>query len=271
MMRRLSSWQKALNSRSLWRLLVGLVPVFLLACSVETEVREDSFVVGGSPQLVVRSENGSISVETGGTGVIQVTTTIKNPPNVEYRAVQTGNTVEVTSDVKGGINFFRRGGGAEISVVVPESIDLDLETSNGAIVVEGVEVTALASLESSNGRVTLNDVTGDVKIKTSNGRINIQGFTGQVEAQTANGSIDFTGTLRGGSENELRTSNGSIDVILVVTPGVELDASTNNGKVKSDLPITISGETSDDRLVGSIGTGGRHLLIRTSNGSITIR
>ncbi len=60
-------------------------------------------------------------------------------------------------------------------------------------------------------------------------------------------------------------------MILVETPGVELDASTNNGKVKSDLPITISGETSDDRLVGSIGTGGRHLLIRTSNGSITIR
>ncbi len=270
-MRRLSAWQKALTPRSVWRLLVGLVPLFLLACSVETEVREDSFVVGGSPQLVLRSENGSISVETGGTGVIQVTTTIKNPANVEYRAVQRGNTVELTADVKGGINIFRRGGGADVRVVVPESVDLDLETSNGAIEVEGVEVTALASLESSNGRVILNDVTGDVKVRTSNGRINIHDFTGQIEAQTDNGSIDFTGTLRGGSENELRTSNGSIDVMLVETPGVEVDASTNNGKVKSDLPITISGETSEDHLVGSIGTGGRHLLLRASNGSITIR
>lgn len=261
----------SLNPRSVWRLLVGLVPVFLLACSVETEVREDSFVVGGSPQLVVRSENGSIAVETGGTDVIQVTTTIKNPPNVEYRAVQNGNTVEVTIDVKGGINFFRRGGGADVRVVVPESIDLNLETSNGTIEVEGVKVTAPASLESSNGRVTLNDVVGDVKIKTSNGRINIQNFTGQVEAQTDNGSIDFTGTLRGGSENELRTSNGSVDVMLVETSGVELDASTSNGKVKSQLPITISGETRDNQLVGSIGSGGRHLLIRTSNGSITVR
>jgi len=270
-MQRFSSWQKVLNPRPVWRLLVGLIPLFLLACSVETEVREDSFVVEGSPQLVVRSENGSISVETGGTGAIQVTTKIKNPPNMEYRAVQTGNTVEVTTDVKGGINFFRRGGGADVRVVVPESIDLDLETSNGAIEVEGVEVTALASLESSNGRITLKDVTGDVKIKTSNGRINIQDFTGQVEAQTANGSIDFAGTLRNDSENALRTSNGSIDVMLVETPGVEVDASTNNGKVKNDLPITISGETSEDHLVGSIGTGGRHLLLRTSNGSITIR
>ena len=134
-----------------------------------------------------------------------------------------------------------------------------------------MEVTALASLKSSNGQVTLNDVAGDVKVRTSNGRINIHDFTGQIEAQTDNGSIDFNGTLRGGSENELRTSNGSVDVMLVETPGVELDASTSNGKVKSDLPITISGETRDNQLVGSIGSGGRQLLIHTSNGSITIR
>ncbi len=164
------SWQKALIPRSVWLLLVGLVLVSLLACFIETEVREDSFVVGGSPQLMVRSENGSISVETGGTGVIQVTTTIKNPANVEYRAVQNGNTVEVAADVKGEINLFRGGGGADVRVVVPENIDLNLETSNGAIEVEGVQVTALASLESSNGRVTLKDFSGDVKIRTSNGR-----------------------------------------------------------------------------------------------------
>ncbi len=250
---------------------MGLVASLLLACSGGTEVREDSFVVSGSPQLVVRSENGSISVRTAGTSIIQVTTTIKNPSRVEYQAVQKGNTVEVTADVKGGFNFFRRGGGAEVVVVVPESVDLDLETSNGRIEVEGVEVTTLASLRTSNGRVTLTDVAGDVKVKTSNGRINILDFIGQVDARTSNGSIDFSGTLWSDSENELRTSNGSIDVTLVDTPGVEVDASTSNGKVRSQLPITISGETRGNRLVGTIGTGGSSLEIHTSNGSIAIR
>ncbi len=270
-MQRFSSGQKTRTPRPVWWLLVGLVPLLLLACSVETEVREDSFVVSGSPQLVVRSENGSISVKTDGTGVIKVTTTIENSGRVDYQAVQKGNTVEVTADVKGGFNFFRRGGGAEVVVVVPESIDLDLDTSNGKIEVEGVEVTTLASLETSNGRVTLTGVSGDVKVKTSNGRIDIQDFVGQVEARTSNGSIDFSGTLRSDSENELRTSNGSIDVTLVDTAGVEVDASTSNGKVRSELPITISGETREDRLVGTIGTGGSRLEIHTSNGSITIR
>ena len=238
---------------------------------VPTEVREDSFVVSGSPKLVVRSENGSISVETGGTGVIQVTTTITNPSRVEYQAVQKGNTVEVTADGKGGFNLFRRGGGAEVVIVVPKSTDLDLETSNGNIEVEGVEVTALASLKSSNGRVTLTDVGGDLMVKTSNGSINIHDFNGQMDGRTSNGRIDFTGTLRSNSENRLRTSNGSINVTLVNTPGVEVDASTSNGKVKSQLPITISGDIRNNRLVGTIGTGGSRLEIHTSNGSITIR
>lgn len=250
---------------------MGLVPLLLLACSVETEVREDSFVVSGSPRLVVRSENGSISVEASVSGVIQVATAIKNPTRMEYQAMQRGNTVEVTADVKGGLNLFRRGGGAEIVVVVPENIDLDLQTSNGRIEVEGVKVTSLASLQTSNGRVTLIAVAGDVKVKTSNGKIDIQGFIGQLDARTSNGSIDFTGTLRSDSENELRTSNGSIEVTLVDTPGVELDAATSNGNVRSELPITISGGTRDDRLAGTIGAGGSRLGIHTSNGSITIR
>ncbi len=59
--------------------------------------------------------------------------------------------------------------------------------------------------------------------------------------------------------------------MLVDTPGVELDAATSNGNVRSELPITISGETRDDRLVGTIGTGGSRLEIHTSNGSIAIR
>jgi len=241
-MRRINSWQKTRVPRSLWWLLVALVPFLLLACSAKTEVREDSFAVSGSPKLVVRSENGSISVETAGTGVIQVTATITNPSRVEYRAVQKGNTIEVTADEKGGFNLFRRSGGAEVVLVVPKSIDLDLETSNGKIEVEGVEVTALASLKSSNGRVILTGVGGDLMVKTSNGSIEIHDFNGQMDARTSNGSIDFTGTLRSDSENELRTSNGSINVTLIDTPGVEVDASTSNGKVKSQLPITISCE-----------------------------
>ena len=152
-----------------------------------------------------------------------------------------------------------------------KNIDLDLQTSNGRIEVEGVKVTSLASLETSNGRVTLIAVAGDVKVKTSNGKIDIQGFIGQLDARTSNGSIDFTGTLRSDSENELRTSNGSIEVTLVDTPGVELDAATSNGNVRSELPITISGGTRDDRLAGTIGAGGSRLGIHTSNGSITIR
>ncbi len=257
-------------------LLIGTGVLLLLgtaACTFgdqEIEVRENSFPVSESPRLVIRNHNGDVTVKSSiDLRTVEVIATLSNPDRVDYRVAQSGITVEVTVKVKNGFRFFGKSGGANIEVAVPENIDLDLNTDNGRITAENI--SGPVSTETSNGRIALDGITGYVRAITSNGRVEISRFRGQIEAQTSNGAIEFEGSLSSGSENRLRTPNGSVNVTLVDTSGMELDAATNNGTVSSALAITTTGTVSEKHLIGTIGMGERTLEIRTSNGSVNIQ
>jgi hypothetical protein len=47
-------------------------------------------------------------------------------------------------------------------------------------------------------------------------------------------------------------------------------ARTSFGRIKSDLPVSVSGITSNDELNGTIGGGGCELRLTNSNGAIEI-
>jgi hypothetical protein len=69
----------------------------------------------------------------------------------------------------------------------------------------------------------------------------------------------------------MKTSNGSVEVVLRGTPSLKLDGSTSNGSVTSDYPILTTSVGDQHHLVGIIGDGESTLMVRTSNGSVTIR
>jgi hypothetical protein len=247
-----------------------------------TETRDDSFSVGASPVLVVTSGNGSIDVETGPAGTIRVQATLRNAPRVQYEASEEGDTVTVEADVDSGA----RNAGADIIVTAPAETEVELETSNGRIELQGLE--ASGTLRTSNGRVVIEDVKGDFDVRTSNGPIEVTSMEGEGTLKTSNGSvtldkvkgafdvdnsngnISFSGEMTPGGNNRLETSNGTVTVELQGTPSVNLDASTSRGEVTSELPIEAS-TTEEEHLVGVIGNGEAGLVIRASNGSVTIK
>ncbi len=246
-----------------------------------TETRDDSFSVGASPVLVVTSENGSIDVETGDAGTIRVQATLRNAPRVQYEVSEEGDTVTVEADVDSGA----RNAGADIIVTAPAETEVELETSNGRIEIQGLE--ASGTLRTSNGRVVMEELEGDFDVRTSNGPIEVTSMEGEgtlatsngpvtlaevkgaFDVDTSNGNISFSGEMTAGGDNRLETSNGSVTVELEGTPSVNVDATTNRGKVTSELPIDASTKNAK-RLVGTIGGGEAELHIRASNGSVTI-
>ena len=246
-----------------------------------TETRDDSFSVGESPALVVTSENGSIDVETGPAGTISVLATLRNAPRVQYEAIEQGDTVTVEAEVDSGA----RNAGADIVVSVPAETEVELKTSNGRIEIQGLE--APGTLRTSNGRVVMKQLEGDFDARTSNGPIEVTSMEGEAtlatsngpvtldkvkgafDVDTSNGNISFSGEMTAGGDNRLKTSNGSVTVGLEGTPSVKLDASTSRGEVTNELPIDAS-KTKKQELVGTIGEGEAELVIRASNGSVTI-
>jgi hypothetical protein len=247
-----------MNDRTSYMRLLGALTVLLLfvatvACiptfASETETRDDTFSLGAAPKIVVSNDNGQIDVVTGNEGAVNVRATIRRPDDVEYGVVQEGDTIRVEAWVSSGWGF-GTDAGAEITVTLPAETNLDLRTSNGGIEVVGIHNSG--------------------KLRTSNGGISLENVKGEFEVSTSNGDIDFKGEMTAGGMNRLTTSNGSMEVTLLGEPSVRLDATTSNGEIICKLPIMAT-ERRVKRLVGVVGGGDADLLIKTSNGSVTVQ
>ncbi|MBV8639209.1 MAG: DUF4097 family beta strand repeat protein [Candidatus Eremiobacteraeota bacterium] len=120
-----------------------------------------------------------------------------------------------------------------------------------------VPATRPLTVDVSNGRVSITNVTAPLVATTSNGRIRIDGAGPILEARTANGEIDAAiGTLAGGPPSvKLRSSNGRIALHVPSAFRTRVDASTSNGHIDNPL---------------SDGGGPGSASARTSNGSIEI-
>lgn len=234
-----------------------------------TESREDGFDVGEVVKIVVDVGNGSITVNEGTDGMVKVQATLRQPEELKYEVVQVGDTIRVeSSTTESGVFNLSRNAGTDIDITAPSYARVELETSNGAIEINGMQRSGSAL--SSNGRIVLTNVDGDFDVTSSNGAVDITKARRTFDVKTGNGKIKFDGEILDG-RNSLVTSNGGINVKLQGTPNVKVDASSSHGSVNSDIPITVASSMRDNHLVGVIGNGNAELLIEASNGSVMIQ
>jgi DUF4097 and DUF4098 domain-containing protein YvlB len=122
-----------------------------------------------------------------------------------------------------------------------------------------------------NGEISARSLASNVESRTVNGSINIS-TTGYAQAKTVNGQIAATlGNANWPGSLEFKTVNGEISVNLPPSLSAELKADTFNGGITSDFPFALSRTVSTKHLDGTIGSGGRELIIKTLNGSINVR
>jgi hypothetical protein len=137
------------------------------------------------------------------------------------------------------------------TVRVPAGVRFIGRTVNGDVEAESLAAT-----------VSANTVNGSVTISTSS----------YGEASTVNGSVratlgrgDWTETLT------FKTVNGSVTLALPGDTSADVHVATVNGDISTDFPLTVRGRFSPRRLDGTIGAGGRALVVETVNGSVTLQ
>lgn len=135
-------------------------------------------------------------------------------------------------------------------------LDLDAETDNGQILVDGFEMAT-------------------VDVETSNGGISLRGAVATLDAQTSNGEIELDLVPRGGAF-DLATSNGRIELELPDERvyGYAIAAETTNGRIEIDLPDgEVEGEE-DEKTFRTRGFASRDvrtsITAETTNGAIRI-
>ena len=276
--------------------LVGVVAMTAMAgCSAlgprVHEQRTMTVAHAAGTSLSIVTANGSVLAERQHRSDVLVEVDLFGPDaerlsfaNVHAERVGDGS-LRVWVDWPGGKR--ENNEGANIDVLLPDAVGVDIRTSNGTVTLLGL--AGLAKINTSNGNIIVRDHSGAVHADTSNGDLRLEGVDGDIVAGSSNGSITITDAF---GVVEADTSNGNAYVSTAHGNPGPVRISTSNGRVQLELGDGFAGilrvKTSNGKIAASgfdnarlidsgkntlkiqIGTDETVSAIRTSNGSVRI-
>ncbi|MFC1716838.1 DUF4097 domain-containing protein [Candidatus Poribacteria bacterium] len=268
-------------------LVIALLPLFLYACAETNywgnDLRvEDSetktFSASNIQRVEINTKNGAIETRAWNDDSIHITfekwatgddveEAEDNLDDIEILVDRNSSSgvldIDVRRSILPGVNH-----GCNVFVNLPTSIALDLETTNGAIVVLNSENDLECS--TSNGVITIQDTKGDAELRTSNGIITVDNHHGNLNARTSNGVISADVVLPRQGDCILKTSNGPITLSVPDSSSAMVEASTSNGKIEiHDLSVSVI-KMEKAEFKGKMGSGRGNIDLQTSNGRILI-
>jgi Putative adhesin len=238
------------------------------------ESRHEEFRWNGSIApgrgIEIKGVNGAVRAEAASGSEVEVTASKSgrrsDPHKVEIQVVEHADGVTICavypSDNPSEPNECRPGQGGRMNTRNNDvKVDFTLRVPSGVRFIG----------RTVNGEVKAVSLGSDAAAYTVNGSIQIS-TGGQAQAQTVNGSV--TASLGSTSWEEplkFETVNGSITVEIPAGANTQFQAETVNGHVSTDFPLTVQGRINPKHIAGTIGSGGRELLLKTVNGSIQLR
>jgi len=233
-----------------------------------------------SPTFAAETHNGSITIEGADVTDCNLTATITARALTEEDAKKLAEEVKIKLEPSGDKltviiekpdNMMNRSVSVSLDAILPNQTDLELTTHNGAIKI--TNITGDINGTTHNGKVSVEKICGTTKLKTHNGSIVCEEISGETQLRTHNGSVKlyYQEAAPAVCNISVVTHNGGIDFTAPLNLSAEVDVSTHNGSIKTDLPITVTGSDTKNKLTGTIGTGEGKLHLETHNGSIKIR
>jgi Putative adhesin len=150
----------------------------------------------------------------------------------------------------------------------------DDEHNNPARVEYTITVPRQANLDEIklvNGKLDIQEVSGEVHASCVNGRIQARNLQGRTELNTVNGELEASVDQLPSSALKLSSVNGRLHVILPSDANAEVEASTMSGNISNDFGLQISRHRFVGRSMhGQLGGGGTLVKLSNVNGTIEI-
>ena len=202
--------------------------------SADEEVYEKSFEVNPGGLLTIRTDRGSVEVQTHNADRVDIRATVdardeEARENFMVYFERSGDDVLVRGEQKEKKRWNWNGDRLRVAyvVTVPERFDVDLQTSGGSISVEDLE--GAVQTKTSGGSLSFGMIRGDIEGRTSGGSISLNGTSGSADVHTSGGSISLgkvAGTVKA------HTSGGSITIDEVAGT---IDARTSGGSIRAAI------------------------------------
>ncbi len=254
------------------QLLLLAVPAALLltGCDELTGPGELAFEWSGQiaqgDQLEIKGINGGIQVTLASGSTTEVTAHKRadrnDPDSVTVELVEHPGGITICAvypDVPGQpANECQPGDGGHMSVQ-----DNDVEVSFTVLLPAGVVFTGTTI----NGSVTADELLSNAFLETINGEVRVS-TTQLALAETVNGDVTASvGLVTWDRDLTFSTVNGNVAVEVPAATNAEARVLTVNGSVSSDFTLT---EVALGDWRGTLGAGGRALLVSTVNGNASL-
>lgn len=162
--------------------------------------------------------------------------------------------------------------------VSPSRIALDARTDRTAVggsreVRFHVKAPAWAAvtINTTNGEVSVRNMTGDLRVGTTNGQILGDGLAGSTSAETTNGTIvlDYASIPARGIS--CSATNGEVTVTIPKDGNARIAAEVTNGGISTENLTLRDRKESRRSLDAVLNAGGPAIKIETTNGAVKIR
>jgi DUF4097 and DUF4098 domain-containing protein YvlB len=254
-----------------------------------SETATETYAADFYSEVQIETENGEITSSASSDTLITVTLTrwASGVSESDARRHLDDIEVHVTKDTTGRVlrifidipDVTTRNYGCDADISLPESLYVDLETSNGKMKAAGHQNGL--HLMTSNGEIEIAKTAGDAELETSNGAIQVDRHTGDITGKTSNGEVDAkvvmvktetdTDTTYGHCIFE--SSNGRITLAVPDTVGAQIRLRTSNGDISVDPDLPTQGDynSDDDIYESKMGDESGEIDLETSNGDVKLK
>jgi len=251
---------------------VTLVAAATLTASARAEEWTKSYTVSGRAQVRVDTNDGAVRIATGEGKQVEFRVIYEGyelNKTIHVDSRQDGDNVQVNARVTGHWGFSWGSGrrGPRIEVRMPKNADLQIDTGDGSVETQplsghvkihtgdgSVRVQAVdgsVDIDTGDGSITVEGAKGDIRLHTGDGHIEARNLDGSVDATSGDGHIKIDGRL---DALNVKTGDGSIDAR--VEPGSKLTGGwsirTGDGSVDvvlpADLRANIDASTNDGHI-----------------------
>jgi DUF4097 and DUF4098 domain-containing protein YvlB len=166
-------------------------------------------VVPASASVDVKSVSGNLKV-TGAHGVVRAESVSGNVTTVDTPQLETAKSVS---------------GDVSLTGAAGSDGDLSAASVSGNVIAKGVKARGL-DLGSVSGDVTITDAACE-----------------RLSVKSVSGSVEYGGGISKGGRYEINSHSGDVRLVLTNPAGFELSASSFSGTIRSELPMTMGGDS----------------------------
>lgn len=258
---------------------MGMASAIVLAAiafapAAHAEEWTKTYPVSGRAQVRVDTNDGAVQIYTGDSKQVEFRVDFSGyelNKSVHIDSRQDGDSVQVVARISGHWGFsWGKGRSIRIEVHMPKDADLQVDTGDGSVETQGVSgrvkihtgdgsvrATGLSGdvdIDSGDGSITVDGGKGQIRLHSGDGHIEARNLDGQVDASSGDGHIKIDGRL---DALNVKTGDGSIDARL--QPGSKIASSwnirTGDGSVDIVLPADLQANIDASTNEGHISLG----------------